>query len=112
MLEGGRHDQGSWVALGGDCGNSLRVPREGGAGERMCSPVFALLDLVHARSAAQSSNSATLRTVAHQSPLSMEFSRQEYWSGLPFPLPGDLPEPGIEPMSLVSLALGGQIFYH
>ena len=32
-------------------------------------------------------------------PLSMEFSRKEYWSGLPFPLPGDLPNPGIEPMS-------------
>ena len=35
-------------------------------------------------------------TVAHQAPLSMEFSRQEYWSGLPFPSPGDLPNPGIE----------------
>ena len=39
-------------------------------------------------------------TVAHQAPLSMGFSRQEYWSGLPFPPPGDLPDPGIEPMSL------------
>ena len=38
-------------------------------------------------------------TVAHQAPLSMEFSRQEYWSGLPFPLPGDLPDAGIEPRS-------------
>ena len=38
-------------------------------------------------------------TVAHQAPLSMEFSRQEYWSGLPFPSPGDLPDPGIEPRS-------------
>ena len=36
-------------------------------------------------------------TVAHQVPPSMEFSRQEYWSGLPFPSPGDLPDPGIEP---------------
>ena len=35
-------------------------------------------------------------TVAHQAPLSMEFSRQEYWSGLPYPSPGDLPDPGIE----------------
>ena len=42
---------------------------------------------------------ATLWTVAHQAPLSMEFSRQEYWSGLPFPSPGDLPDPGIEPGS-------------
>ena len=38
-------------------------------------------------------------TVAHQAPPSMEFSRQEYWSGLPFPSPGDLPNPGIEPRS-------------
>ena len=42
---------------------------------------------------------ATLWTAAHQVPLSMEFSRQEYWSGLPFPSPGDLPDPGIEPGS-------------
>ena len=41
----------------------------------------------------------TLWTVAHQAPLSMEFSRQEYWSGLPFPSPGDLPNPGIKPRS-------------
>ena len=42
---------------------------------------------------------ATPWTVAYQAPLSMEFSRQEYWSGLPFPSPGDLPDPGIEPRS-------------
>ena len=41
----------------------------------------------------------TLWTVAHQAPLSMGFSRQEYWSGLPCPAPGDLPNPGIEPRS-------------
>ena len=40
-------------------------------------------------------------TAAHQAPLSMGFSRQEYWSGLPFPSPGDLPDSGIEPMSPV-----------
>ena len=39
------------------------------------------------------------RTVAHQAPLSTEFSRQEYWSGMPFPSPGDLPDPGIKPGS-------------
>ena len=39
----------------------------------------------------------TPRTVAHQTPLSLESSRQEYWSKLPFPSPGDLPDPGIEP---------------
>ena len=41
----------------------------------------------------------TLWTVTRQAPLSMRFFRQEYWSGLPFPSPGDLPDPGIEPMS-------------
>ena len=43
-------------------------------------------------------------TVAHEAPLSMEFPRQEYWSGLPFPSPGDLPNPGVQP---ASLALAG-----
>ena len=42
---------------------------------------------------------ATLWTVAYQAPLTVGFSRQEYWSGLPFPSPGDLPNPGIEPGS-------------
>ena len=42
---------------------------------------------------------ATPWTVAYQDPPSMGFSRQEYWSGLPFPSPGDLPDPGIEPWS-------------
>ena len=44
-------------------------------------------------------------TVARQAPLSIELCRQEYWSRSPFPTPGDLPEPGIKPTSLVSLAL-------
>ena len=48
--------------------------------------------------------------VAHQAPLSMELSRQESWSGLPFSTPGDLPYPGIEPMSLASPALPGGFF--
>ena len=42
---------------------------------------------------------ATTWTVAHQAPLSMGFPKQEYWSGLPFPSPGDLPDTGIEPES-------------
>ena len=51
------------------------------------------------------SDSATLWTVAHQAPLSMGFSRQEYWSGLPCPPPGDLPDPGIKPISPAAPAL-------
>ena len=42
--------------------------------------------------------------------LSIEFSRQEYWNGLPFPTPGDLPNPGIKPTSLVPPALAGTFF--
>ena len=53
---------------------------------------------------------ATPWTVAHQVLLSMGFSRQEYWSGLPCPPPGDLPEPGIKPASLTSPALAGKFF--
>ena len=52
----------------------------------------------------------TLWTIAHQAPLSTAFSRQEYWSGLSCPPPGDLPDPGIEPASLTSPALAGRFF--
>ena len=51
------------------------------------------------------SDSVNLRTAAHQAPLSMGFSRQEYWSGLPRPLTGDRPNPGVEPKSPASPAL-------
>ena len=54
---------------------------------------------------------ATLWTTAHQAPLSMEFSRQEYWSGLLCPSPGDLPDPGIKSASLISHALAGGFFF-
>ena len=53
---------------------------------------------------------ATLRTVAYQTPLSMGFSRKEYWSGLPCPPPGDLPSTLTEPSSLRSPALAGRFF--
>ena len=49
-------------------------------------------------------------TVARQAPLSMEFSRQEYWNELPFPTPGQFPDPGLKPASLVSPALAGRFF--
>ena len=54
--------------------------------------------------------SATPWTAACQAPLSTGFSRQEYWSGLLFPPPGDLPDPGIESASLASPALAGGFF--
>ena len=56
------------------------------------------------------SDFVTLWTVAHQAPLSMEFSRQEYWSQLPFPTPGDLPDPGIKPKFPASPVLAGGFF--
>ena len=49
-------------------------------------------------------------TVAHQFPLSVGFSRQKYWSGLPCPPPRDLPDPGIKPASLMSPALASSLF--
>ena len=49
-------------------------------------------------------------SVVLQAPLSMGFPRQEYWCGLPFPIPGDLSNPGIKPMSLASAALAGGFF--
>ena len=49
-------------------------------------------------------------TIAHQAPLSMEFSRQEYWSGLPFPPPDDIPDPGTEPVSTESPTLAHGFF--
>ena len=56
------------------------------------------------------SDSATLPTVAYQAPLSLGFSSREYWSGLPFPIPGDLPDLGIKPVSTVAPALDGRFF--
>ena len=53
---------------------------------------------------------ATLWTVTHQAPLSIGFSRQEYWGGLPCPPPGDLPTPGIKPVSLTFLTLAYRFF--
>ena len=52
----------------------------------------------------------TLETVAHQAPLSMGFSRKEYWNVLPCPPPGGLPDPGIKPVSLMPPALAGRFF--
>ena len=65
---------------------------------------------MHAQSLSRVWLFATLWTVAHQAPLSVKFPRQEYWSGLPFPPPGDLPGPGIEITSPEAPALAGRFF--
>ena len=70
----------------------------------MCVHAFALVTSV------MSDSFAILWTVVHQAPLSMGFSRQEHWNGLPCPPPGDLPNPGIEPISLMPPALMGEFF--
>ena len=58
-------------------------------------PLLTLVEVLLFNHQVVSGSSVTLWTVACQAPLPMEFPRQEYWSGLPFPSPGDLPEPGI-----------------
>ena len=66
----------------------------------LCSVFVELIFLLSCVSRSVMSNSfASSWTIANQAPLSMGFSRQEYWSGLPFPTPGDLPNPGIKPRS-------------
>ena len=60
--------------------------------------------------AVMSNSFATLWTEAHQAPLSRGFSRHEYWSGLPYPPPGHLPDPQTEPISLMSPTLAGRFF--
>ena len=69
---------------------------------------YLLLRCAHGLSCAQLF--ATPWTVAHQIPLSMEFSRPEHWSGLPFPTPGDLPDPRIEHTSFASPSLAARFF--
>ena len=72
--------------------------------------VLTILLLLLFRWSVVSDSFATLWTAAHQASLSVGFSRQEYWSGLPCSSPGDLPNRGIKPASPVSLALAGRYF--
>ena len=74
----------------------------------MISAYYGLPVCVHAHSHVQLF--ATPYTIAHQAPLSVEFSRKEYWSGLPFPTSGDLPDPGIKPTFPKSPALVDGLF--
>ena len=69
-----------------------------------------VLHIRHAKSLNHVRLFETLWTVARQAPLSMRLSTQEYWSGLPFPPPGDLPNPGIKLVSLTSPALAGRFY--
>ena len=88
-----------WTQVFGTCHPSLKMPMW----ERTRKVPWMLSAFSHLEGTCESrsvmSDSLTLWTVARQAPLSMEFSRQEYWSGLPFPSPGDLPNSGIDPRS-------------
>ena len=75
------------------------------ATEHMCTHTFSSVQLL-----SRVRLFVTPSTVARQAPLSMEFSRQEYWSGLPFPSPGDIPNSGIERVFLACSALAGRFF--
>ena len=76
----------------------------------MCTHIYTIYICVCAQSLSRVWLFVTPRTVAHQAPLSIGFLSQEYWNGLPFLPPGDLPDPGIEPASLASPALAGVFF--
>ena len=82
------------------CGNSMAVSQKTKNRSTVCARVHAVM----------TDSFATPRTVALRALLSRGFSQQEYWSGLPFPPPGDLSHPGIELKSLVSPAVAGRFF--
>ena len=63
-------------------------------------PLVYIIDDGWVCTTAESNSQDRDHVIAHQTPLSVGFSRQEYWSELPFPSPGDLPDPGIEPASI------------
>ena len=77
-------------------------------GCRRCQQILCMLEMKHVCMLSHFCRVqlfAILRTVAHQASLSVVFPRQEYWSGLPFPPPGDLPDPGIKPVPPAAPAL-------
>ena len=86
-------------------GSSVLKGRQFGT-KTLALPTFCTCILSRARL------SVTPWTIAHQSTLSLGFSRQEYSCGLPFPSPGDLPNPGIEPSSPVAPSIGRRILYY
>ena len=107
LLVVGQNSQGIPVCYRG-C-QMLPCSQASGHEHQCCSPNY---DLAHSCTCSVISDSATPWTVAHQASLSMRFSQQEYWSGLPCPPPGDLPNPGIEPVSLYVSCIGRCVLYH
>ena len=114
FLDSGETLRGVWQSPGAEthlcdtCHCPSLVPR----GSSRCAPFpsseFLNMHVCSAQSL--SSSFVTSWMVALQAPLSMEFFRQEYWSRWPFPTPGNLPNPGIKPMSPASPALTGRFF--
>ena len=89
-----------WEAQSQSAELPAAIPVQKGRKRASCSMWW----ILHACSVV-SDSFVTPRTIAYQFPLSVEFSRQEYWSGVPLPSPGDLPHPKMEPLFLGSLAL-------
>ena len=84
-----------------------------GKEKREKGEVNAIIWLLLISCSGMSDSFVTAWTIAHKAPLSMGLPRQEYWSRLPFPPPGDLPDPGIEPVSPMSVScIGRQILHH
>ena len=95
-----------WVAILFSRGSSR--PRD--QTQVCCIAGIFFIKCVHAKSLQSFLSLCNLWSIAYQAPLSMELSRQEYWSVLPCPPPGDLPEPGTEPTFFMSSALAGGFF--
>ena len=83
-----------------------------GDSEKQAWEIYTIMNELQRASLELSYSFVTPWTIACQAPLSMRFPRQEYWSRLPFPSPGNLPNPGIKPMSFVSSALAKWILYY
>ena len=107
--EPGRLQSMGWWRVGHDWATSLSFIGEGNGNPLQCSCLenprdggtwwASIYGVAQSRTPLKRLSSSNIRTVAHQASLSMGFSRQEYRSGLPFPSPGDFPNPGIKPRS-------------
>ena len=88
-------DRGAWQATVHGVAKELDTTEQLNNKTAVCTTV----NILKKESESEVTQSCPTLCEAHQAPLSMGFSRQEYWSGLPFPSPGDLPNPGVEPRS-------------
>ena len=111
-LENPRDGGGWWAAVYGVAQSRTRLKQLSSSSSSSSRDVMYnmrnIINTLWCSAASVISDSATLWATACQAPLSMGFSRQEYWSRWRFPSPGDLPDPGLKPTSLMSPALSGE----